>query len=538
MDYKLIIFSLLGGLALFIYGMVLLSQGLQMCAGEKLRTLLEKLTNNKLKGVAVGALVTMIIQSSSATTVTLVGLINAQLITLAQAVPVIMGSNIGTTITAQLVAFKLDQICLPVIAVGFAMFFFGKKDGTRYLGQLLMGFGILFLGLKIMSSEVSQLAKNQELVNLLAKTGKYPALAILASMIFTELIQSSSATTGLIIAMGSSGLIDLQTAVCFVFGANIGTTITVILAAFAPGNSAISSKRAALCHVLFNVTGNLIFYPFIGLYTDFISHTSTDIARQIANSHTFFNITVTCLLLPLSGLLIKLVTLIIPGEERKIDTGVKYLDDNTLKTPVIALSMAHNETCRMAEITLRMIDSSRKAIFGKDKNEIYLVSDMEVTVDFLDGKIEDFINKIKDAPLSHQQRVRLSVLNHIISDIERIADHSNNICELAGLGISKKMEFSDEAMAELAVVFDKTRASFEKSLEIIKDYNENIIREILDLERQIDKLVIEDEAKHMERLENGKCTAEVGPVYLDILRNLERISDHAHNMAYARKLGF
>ena len=382
-----------------------------MAAGEKMKNLLEKLTNSKIKGAIVGLLVTCIIQSSSATTVTLVGLINAHLISLAQAVPVIMGANIGTTITAQLVAFRLDEWALPMVAVGFVMFFTAKSEKIKYFGQVLMGFGILFVGLKFMASEVKQLAKDPDIVLFLAKMGRTPILAVLTSMIFTEIIQSSSATTGLIIAMGMSGLIDLQTAICFILGANIGTTITVCIAAFGPTGSTYAAKRTALAHVLFNVIGNLCFLPFIGYYAEFISRTSSDIARQIANSHTFFNVTMTCILLPLSGYLIKLVTFIIKGEDITIETGVKFLDKNTLKTPAIALNMAINETERMANIALSMLESSRKAFFEGSKTDISLVKEKEKLVDDLDNKIENFIMQINDNALSAHQKNQLSSLN-------------------------------------------------------------------------------------------------------------------------------
>ncbi len=538
MDYEMIVFSVFGGLALFLYGMTLLSEGLQKAAGDKLKSLLEKLTDNKIKGVVMGTLVTMIIQSSSATTVTLVGLINAKIITLAQAVPVIMGANIGTTITAQIIAFKLSALSLPIIAAGAVFFFRAKNERWKSFGTVLIGFGVLFLGLEIMSSEVKHLAKDQGIVHFLASLGKFPLLAVFASLVFTEIIQSSSATTGVIIVMGQTGMIDLQTAICFVLGANMGTTITVCLAAFGTAGSSISAKRSAIVHVLFNVFGSSLFLPFISQFTRIVGMTSSEIPRQIANSHTIFNVIITILFLPFSWVLIKIVTYLIPGNEVSIAKGVKYLDDNTLKTPAVALAMAEKETMRMGKITLSMVESGRKALLEKDKDSIMMVKEKEKLVDHLDDEIELFLQKIDPRYLSKAEESQMNVCLHVIAAFERIADHANNITELAENRITRKISFSREASDELEMIFEMASDSIDKSVRIIKECDVETAEKIMKIEKKVDELVISYEQENFDRLTSGKCSSASSSIYLDTLRNLERITDHTHNIAAAEMHGF
>jgi phosphate:Na+ symporter len=538
MDVKIILFSILGGLALFLLGLKLLSEGLQMAFGDRLKSLLEKITKNKIQALGVGTLVTTIVQSSSVTTVTLVGLINSGVLTLTQAVPVIMGANIGTTITAQLIAFNVGRYSLPIIALGVLLNFTAKNDKWKYLGQVLLGFGILFLGMTLMSSEIKVLAKDSRVIETLAQFGRTHILAIIAAAIFTEIIQSSSATTGLVITMGMGGLINLETAICFILGANIGTTITVVLAAFFSPDSSISSKRAAIAHVTFNIVGALLFLPFITQYTQLLAKSSSELSRQIANAHMSFNIAIAILLLPLAGYLIKLVKFLIPGEEIRIEKGTKYLDEHVLDTPAVALSMAEKEILRMLDVTAQMISHSRLALFEKNSRDIALVRENEKLVDELDDKLEVFMSKISKEALSKRQQAHLAVLLHAISDIERVADHANNISELAELRINKKIELSETALEELSTVFDKADASVELCRKIIVEDHPDIIQEILALEKEVDNLVKEYEGNHLSRLEQNLCCPEAGPIFVDILRNLERVTDHTHNVAYAKRFGF
>ena len=535
-NLQIILFSMAGGLALFLYGMDVLSHGLQMAAGNKLKKLLEKLTDNKLSGVGIGAVVTAIIQSSSITTVTLVGLINAGIITFSQSIPVIMGSNIGTTITAQLIAFKIGKLSLPIIAVGFIIYSVYKKNMYKYLGQIILGFGILFLGMNLMSGEAKQLIHSKEIVEMLAEMGKVPVLGILAGMLFTGIIQSSSATSGLVISMGmgSKSLLDLKAAVAIMLGANIGTCITVVLASI---GSTLSSKRAALAHVLIKTVGVLMILVVLNPFLGMVKLTSSDLGRQIANAHLLFNVISTIILLPFTGLIEKIVIKLKPGDEIKLEDGARYLDENTLQTPVIALDMAEKEILRMAKITLSMIESSRIAFFELNKREIQVVQQKEKIVDMLDVSIGEFLSKINHDGLSARQIRNLLVLDHVITDLERIGDHANNICELAKQRIDGKFRFTGEALDELKDVFDKTDRAVTLSPEVIRHASVPAINEVKQIECEVDEMTIQMEQDHLERLDEGYCHPKAGPVYLDVLRNLERITDHMNNIASSKSIG-
>lgn len=506
-----------------------------MAFGDRLKMLLEKLTDNKAKGVGVGALVTAIIQSSSITTVTLVGLINAGLITLSQAVPVIMGANIGTTITAQLIAFKVGKYSLPIIALGFLLTSVAKKDRLKYAGRALLGFGLIFLGMNLMSGELKHFAEEPHIMEMLASLGKNPIQGVLVGCIFTAIIQSSSATSGIVISMGMENLIDLPSAIALIFGANIGTCITVVIASV---RSSLSSKRAAASHVLFNIIGVCLFFPFITGYANLIRSIGGGLPRQIANAHMIFNITVTLVLIWGADLLVKLVKKILPGEEIKVEKGPIYLDEHTLESPPIALGMAEKETIRMATLAKEMIESSKNALFEFSEKDIKLVKEKELVVDDLDDKIEIFMSSIETNNLSQKQQSQLAVLNHAIADIERIADHANNISEWAELRMNRKIKFSPAAFEELTEVFDKALESMEYCMKIIVDGDEKIIKKVLQIENEVDDLVLKYEDTHMKRLEAGTCLPEAGPIYLDVMRNLERITDHTHNIAYAKRFGF
>ena len=536
-DVKLIIITMSGGLALFLYGMKMLSEGLQLAFGDRLRVLLERLTGNKMKGVGVGAVFTAIIQSSSITTVTLVGLINAGLITLSQSVPVIMGANIGTTMTAQLIAFKIGKFALPIIALGFFIYATGRRPASKYAGQVILGFGILFLGMNLMSSEAKMLTQDPRITDMMSRMGQNPLMGILAGTLFTAVVQSSSATTGLVIslAMTGNGLLSLNSAIALILGANIGTCITVILAAM---GSSLSSRRAAAAHVLFNIIGVLLFFPILGIFSNLVTQTSANLPRQIANAHLFFNLSCTLILIPFTDLLVKLVIRILPGREIHMEKGVKYLDEHTLRTPSVALKLAEMETTRVAGITLSMVQASRKALFDENPTQVDVVRESEAVVDELKSRISKFLTRIDKRLLTNRQKANHAVLSHAINDLERISDHANNICELATVRISRKIKFSPEAFEELSGVFQKAEDSLITIETLITEGDENLVSQVLQIESDVDDIVSQLERRHMDRLEENQCTAEAGPIYIDVLRNLERITDHTHNIACAKSFGF
>ena len=535
MDFVPIVFGVVGGLALFLYGMILLSRGLQKAAGEKLRHWIEKLTNNKLKGVGVGALVTAVIQSSSITTVTLVGLINAGLISLEQAIPVIMGANIGTTVTAQLIAFNVGALALPIIAAGFAINTLSKKSSHKYVGQVILGFGLLFLGMNTMSGSMKPLRADPAIIGFLSSLGSVPIYGIGAGAIFTAIIQSSSATSGLVIAMASENLVDLPAAIAIIIGANIGTCVTVLLAS---AGSTLTSRRAALSHILFNFIGAMIFFALFQPFVSLVTLTAIDLPRQIANAHVIFNLSTTLIMLPFVATLVFVVKRFLPGKEIRVDGGVRFLDKRVLSTPSIAISQAEKEIKRMGKMALSTFDHSIRAFKENDLGLADLVKKEEQAVDEVDNAIEVFLMKITRRELSKKQAKRVAALVHSISDIERVSDHANNIGELAERKVREKLVFSKPALRELDSMFKKTRDSFRKSLVVIISGDKVLAKKVLDIESEVDLMTKQFEQNNFERANGDSCDAKSSVVFVDLLRNLERISDHAHNISMATVHGF
>jgi len=534
MDYLTVIFGLVGGLALFLFGIRILSDGLKKAAGDRLKTALEKLTSSKLRGVGTGAAVTAAVQSSSLTTVMLVGLINAGLLSLEGAVPVIMGANIGTTVTAQLISFKVGAFALPILAIGFAMQFL-RREKYVHAGQVILGFGLIFLGMNIMSEGVSPLKSSPQVVELLALLGDVPILGILAGAGFTGVVQSSSATSGLVIAMGMGNLIDLNSAIALILGANIGTCVTVLLASI---GASLSSKRAAHAHLLFNIAGVAIFYPFLSYFSQLVALTAAELPRQIANAHTIFNVMTTLVLLPFAGILVVIVKKTARGDEIKIDRGTKFVDRRALETPSVALSLASRETERMAKISLSMIKDCEKIFTKYDSRAVLAVKTKEEAVDEIDNLIEKYLAKIAQRSLSNKQSMMVEIMIHNISDIERVADHADNIIERLEYSEKEGLGFSGKAKRELREMFSKTVSSYSDAIKVLSTGNVKLAHKVLDMEVELDKMQKRLEASHLLRLKRGACNPQIGPVFVDIVRNLERISDHAHNIAYAVLMGF
>jgi len=534
-DFIPILFGVVGGLALFLYGMLLLSRGLQKAAGEKLRHWIERLTNNRIKAVGVGALVTAVIQSSSITTVTLVGLINAGLISLQQSIPVIMGANIGTTVTAQLIAFKVGAFALPIIAIGFAIMSLSRRPQYKYIGQVILGFGILFLGMNTMGAGVKPLRTDPEIIALLTSLGQTPVLGIVAGAVFTAFIQSSSATSGLVISMASEQLLDLPSAIAIIIGANIGTCITVI---FASIGATLTSKRAALSHIIFNLIGAAIFFIIFGPFVSLVALTSPDLPRQIANAHVIFNVSTVILMLPFAAALVFIVKRILPGKEIRIDGGSKFLDKRTLKAPAVALGQAEKEAQRLGDMALATLNVAIKAFKNSNLKLVKVAEKQEDAVDELDNEIEAFLSRISQLELTKEQARRTSSLVHSISDIERVSDHANNIAELAERRARERLVFSKQALRELDEMFRKSVDSYKKALAVLVSKDKAIARKVFDLESEIDGLAKQFEQNHYDRMKNGQCDPRSSVVFSDLINNLERVSDHAHNIAMATVRGF
>ncbi len=526
MEYLEILFGFLGGLGLFLYGISILSDSMQKAAGNRIKNLLKRFTDKPIKGVFVGFTVTGIVQSSSITTVTVVSLVNSGIMTLAQSIGIIFGAEIGTTVTAQMVSFPIGKFSLPIIALGVFIHFLRKRH-NGYAGQILIGFGLLFLGMETMKQGFAPLRESEYLLSLLAEFGKTPALGIIASALFTGIIQSSSATTAIIIAMAQEGVINLRSALPLIMGANIGTCITALLASYGTN---VSAKRAAFIHLLFNSLGVLIFLPFITIFGDLVATTSSVAARQIANAHTIFNITNTLLFLPLIPVFLYAANRFIPGKDEEIDGGVKYLDKRYLDMPSIALDNVEKEVKRMAKMSLEMLRDSRKVLLAGDKGPVKNIHKKEVIVDNLLQAIGTYSVRLSQKELSKSDARRLSALAHNITDIERVADHAINIIDSAEKKEDDDVIFSKKAQEELSEMFDNTITIYTSAIEIIETHNTRNVKKVMKLEHIIDKNEKDFENNHIARLKKKECNPAAGIIFTEILHNLERIGDHSVNV--------
>lgn len=530
MDLNMLI-AFSGGLGLFIYGMKMLGDGLENAAGNRLKRLLEILTKNRLMGVLVGAIVTAIIQSSSATTVMLVGFVNAGIMTLAQTVGVIMGANIGTTITAQLIAFKLTDVAPLAVFIGVGLIFFAKKTFWKKIGEVIAGFGILFIGMDAMSGAMKPLQNEPVFRELLLKF-QNPILGILAGTLLTAILQSSSASIGILQALAMQNLIGLDSALFILFGQNIGTCITAILASIGTN---VNAKRTALIHLLFNVMGTVIFIAIIQLGVPYISWiegiSPGDTVRQIANAHTGFNIVNTLILLPLGGYLVKFAEKAIPGGENGYDEKrLMYLDKRILETPPIAVAQIMKEVKRMANFSKSNAHTAMEAIMKKDENLINDVYKKEEIINYLNREITNYLILCNGLDLPNRDLKLVGGLFHVVNDIERIGDHAENLVEYAEYFIENNLEFSDIAVEDLELMTGKVMTLLDNSIIALNTRDKNIAKQVEKEEEDIDALLEELRERHIERLNNQTCNPSAGIVFLDIITNLERIADHGINI--------
>jgi phosphate:Na+ symporter len=549
---KEMIFGVAGGLALFIFGMNLMSDGLKKSAGERLRKILETLTKNPFIGMLVGTAVTAVIQSSSATTVMLVSFVNARLLTLPQAIGVIMGANIGTTMTAQLIAFKLGEYAYLIAAVGFGLFFFPKRKNLQYIGQIIFGFGMLFIGLNTMSALLKPLAYSRVFGELMVNFGKFPILGVGVGTLMTVVIQSSSATIGVLQTLASQSsmvhgiaqpLIPLKSAVSILFGDNIGTTITAILACIGANKAA---KRTAAAHALFNILGCLIFLPLLPLFIKLVVAVSPHvdpvrhitavevISRQIANAHTTFNTLNTMIWLPLVGFLAFLVTKIIPGEDPFIEKGVKYLNPKIVNNPDAALELSSKELARMGTFAQEMLEQVKSAFQNNDLSQKQAILDREDNQDDLKDQVINYMSTVvSQSTLTEIESIRLAGLMHVAGDMERIADLCTNILELAAFKTENRIKFSPEAQSEVESSFNLCREMLIHAIVALSDNDFKVACKVQELEKRMDDLEESLRLSHINRLNQGICNVNAAVCYVDLLKNLERIADHCFNIAEA-----
>ena len=524
--------GIMGGLGLFLYGMNLMGDGLQKSAGSKLKRIIELLTSNVIMGVLVGMVVTMVIQSSSATTVMVVGFVNAGIMSLTQAIGVIMGANIGTTITAQLVSLDVDFLAPVALGIGIVIYMFSNKPKHKNIAEILIGFGILFTGMDFMKEAVKPLAGYQGFTDMLLSFGHHPILGVLMGFAITAIVQSSSASMGMLIALASQGLIPITAALPILYGENIGTCVTSLISSIGASRNA---RRAAIMHLTFNVLGSMIFMfilskPIVAIVT---AIDPTDAARQIANAHTLFNILNVIVLLPFNKLIVKLAFKLVPETkgEQDDDKVVKYIDDRMIETPSIALANIVKETLRMGEKSKESLNAAMDGIVDKSKEKIELSFKREKLINELQKSILNYLLKLSKASINEDSRETVDALFNTVNDIERIGDHAENIAELAKDIVDLEISFSDVGIGELKDMYNKVVSTYTYALEAMRTSNVELACKVIKMEEQVDMMEKSCRANHMNRLNSSSCSIESGVIYLDIISNLERVSDHAVNIA-------
>lgn len=533
MNYQEMIFQFLGGLGLFLFAIKFMGDGLQKAAGDRLRDILDRFTTNPFMGVLVGVIVTVLIQSSSGTTVITVGLVSAGFMTLRQAIGVIMGANIGTTVTAFIIGIDVGEYAYPIMAVGAILLFFFKKSSIQNIGQVIFGFSGLFIGLEMMSNGMKPLREFQGFVDLTVQMGDVPILGVVVGTIFTLIVQSSSATIGILQGLYSEGLIPLQGALPVLFGDNIGTTITAVLASL---GASVAARRAAATHVLFNIIGTVIFMILLVPFTAYVEWI-TDVLNleakmQIAFAHGSFNIANTLIQLPFIGVLAYIVTKLIPGEDSIIEYKPKYLDDNLIeKSPSVALGQAKMEVLRMGEYSVRGLEEALHYLETRDAKAIANIGQLEEAINHLDRKSTDYLVRLSKQALSNADSRLHHNLFENIHDVERVGDHVENIIELLEYKESNKVWLSEEAYEELTNMYKLTMDTVKLALEALDKQDVALAEQVFINENEIDVLERQLRKRHIQRLNDGLCSASAGIVFADIISNLERIGDHAKNIA-------
>ena len=544
------LFGTVGGLGLFLFGMGLMSDGLKKVAGQRLRKIVESMTKRPLIAFLVGAGVTALVQSSSATTVMVIGFVNAALLTLRQAICVIIGTNVGTTATAWLVsisgigALKITAYALPAVGIGFFMRTLGKTRRTKSTGQILLGFGILFVGIGFMKAGFDPLKESPKVQELFVALGNKPLLAILAGAVITTLLQSSSAAIAIVqlLAMGGAFGSDWQTvlnvSVPFVLGSNIGTTITAQLAAL---RANLNAKRTAWAHTIFNILGAGIAYPFIyagwfGALVHVISPWKLGpgtIAANIAIAHTLFNVVNSSIFLPLAGVLEKLVVKFLPEKPGDLAAKPVVLEYHLLDTPVIALEQSRREIVRMAKTAKTALEQSISGIVDDDRRKLESVRQIEDFIDEFQYEITSYLSMLSRRQLSDEVSVELPVLLHTVNDLERIGDHAVNIVEISERKIDKKLSFSDSALTEIDQLRSEIEQMFEYIIEALENSDIKAGKSALVNESNINKMQMDFRRSHVQRMSDSVCSPEAGLVFIDLVDNVEKIGDHLTNIAQA-----
>ncbi|NMB09640.1 MAG: Na/Pi cotransporter family protein [Tissierellia bacterium] len=527
-----IIIPVIGGLALFLYGMNLMGNGLQKVAGSRLKSIVGALTKNKYIGVLVGVVVTMVIQSSSATTVMVIGFVNAGIMNLSQAVGVIIGANLGTTVTGQIIAFNINSLIPIAIAVGVLLGFISKKDNIKDAGEIFIGFGLLFLGMQTMSDGLNPLTEMPWFTDAILKLNN-PIIGIPVGIGLTTAVQSSSASIGLLEALGKQGLIGISQAFPVLFGDNIGTTTTALISTVGASKNA---KRAGIIHLLFNVVGTIIFMFILRKPVEYlvVRISPGNVARQIANAHTIFNLINVAIQLPFSGYLVKAAYFLVPGDDKDEQKVAQYLDNRILETPSIAIIQAKKEVVHMGSIVLDNLNTVKNAILMSDAKNVKILKeiyDREKNINQLEQEIIEYLVQLSNKNLSEEQNTQVFIMQDAINDLERMGDHIVNVTNLLEIIQKDELDFSDLANEEFENMINMTREIVEKAMYAFENDDDKVALEALEIEDKIDEAEKVYRHNHIRRINKGICVPSIGVNFLDMISNLERISDHCVNIS-------
>lgn len=531
------ILSMAGGLGLFLFGIRTMGDGLENAAGAKLKRMLEVLTGNRFLAVLVGFVVTAIIQSSTATTVMVVGFVNAGMMSLAQAVGVIMGANIGTTVTSLLIALNFSSVAAASVLVGVILMLASKKTVVKNLGAIFTGFGLLFLGIDMMSDSMAPLRESAGFMNFIVTVSESPLrplFGIILGIVMTAVLQSSSASVGVLQTLAMQGLVPLKFSVFVLFGQNIGTCLTAL---FSTVGAKKNSKRAAVIHLLFNLigTGIFILIALLAPYVEWIEKLSPDPMAQIAISHIVFNIVSTVVMFPFAKVLVKLSCLLVPGkDDSESEMHCKFIDDRLLNTPPFAVMQVSKEVARMAKLARDNFETSAHALINRSDKDLDKVMENEDVINYLNHHITSYLVKLNALDITDSDSDYIARVFHAINDIERVGDHAINLAEAAQHNIGEGLKFSDPAREELNQLCGSVVTLLERSMAAFdnQSLSDNEAKELSDLEEHIDDLTLECQDSHIFRLNRKECNTEAGMLYLNTITDFERVGDHAINIAF------
>lgn len=531
------ILSMAGGLGLFLFGIRTMGDGLENAAGAKLKRMLEVLTGNRFLAVLVGFVVTAIIQSSTATTVMVVGFVNAGMMSLAQAVGVIMGANIGTTVTSLLIALNFSSVAAAAVLVGVILMLASKKTVVKNLGAIFTGFGLLFLGIDMMSDSMAPLRDSAGFMNFIVTVSESPLrplFGIILGIVMTAVLQSSSASIGVLQTLAMQGLVPLKFSVFVLFGQNIGTCLTAL---FSTVGAKKNSKRAAVIHLLFNLigTGIFILIALLTPYVEWIEKLSPDPMAQIAISHIVFNIVSTVVMFPFAKVLVKLSCLLVPGkDDSESEMHCKFIDDRLLNTPPFAVMQVSKEVARMAKLARDNFETSAHALINRSDKDLDKVMENEEIINYLNHHITSYLVKLNALDITDSDSDYIARVFHAINDIERVGDHAINLAEAAQHNIGEGLKFSDPAREELNQLCGSVVTLLERSMAAFdnQSLSDDEAKELSDLEEHIDDLTLECQDSHIFRLNRKECNTEAGMLYLNTITDFERVGDHAINIAF------